>query len=198
MSTVTNTPKKKPNFRGYSWGNTKRYIIDKEKGKAIHKNIGETLIYNTQHRNVPVQLIFCFKNQNGVYRLRAAGYITNQHVENEKLNRVFLKEIIKKYGEHSIPAEIRGKFWYGEDTVVYAREYIGVSVPTNTIIFNTRTDTNLPFITSKNSIKRKFIFGYFEKKFYDQIMNLNDKSLFHGKLSYFEEILLGFRPKRLR
>ena len=65
-----------PDFRQVWWGSTKASVLTKEQGKRIHANTGGSLVYKTRYGNVPILLIYCFRSHNGIYRLRAAGYLT--------------------------------------------------------------------------------------------------------------------------
>lgn len=80
IHTIENSLTASPHFRQVWWGSTKASVLTKEKGMRIKSNTGGALVYKTRYGSIPVSLVYCFGSHNGIYRLRAAGYLTETPV----------------------------------------------------------------------------------------------------------------------
>ena len=190
IPTIENSLTASPHFRQVWWGNTKASVLTKENRLRIKSNTGGSLVYKTRYGSVPISLVYCFGSHNGIYRLRAAGYLTEQPVPISDPDSVFRQNMIETLGE---PTEILadgGIFWKTEESVIYTNSY-------------TATDTNRGFIarSAPESILSRpqrqrtphyhLIAGYIDRKFYDELEE-NDTGLpIHAQLSYYEEIFFG-------
>ena len=160
-----------PHFRQVWWGSTKASVLTKEQGEQIHVNTGGSLVYKTQYGNVPVPvlLVYCFGSHNGIYRLRAAGYLTTIPREIGDPNNVFRQEMLETLGEPTETLEDGGILWHGNETVVY---------------------TNAHRAAERLS-QWHLITGYIDRNFYDEISKSETWDAIPTELSHYEEFFFG-------
>ena len=190
INTLENSLTAPPHFRQVWWGNTKASVLTKEKGKRIKSNTGGALVYKTRYGSVPVSFVYCFGSHNGIYRLRAAGYLTETPVAIPDPNSVFRQTLLDTLGEPTETLEDGGMLWKNEDTVVYTNCYRAA-------------DTNSGFLTRsapgsiisrpqrQRTQRWHIIAGYIDRKFYDELQNKETELPIHAELSYYEEIFFG-------
>ena len=190
INTIENSLTASPHFRQVWWGSTKASVLTKEKGMRIKSNPGGALVYKTRYESIPVSLVYCFGSHNGIYRLRAAGYMTEKPVAISDPNSVFRQNLLDTLGEPTETFEDGGMLWKNEDTVVYTNSYRAA-------------DTNSRFLTrsapgsiiSKPQRQRTpswhIIVGYIDRNFYDELQNKETELPIHAELSYYEEIFFG-------
>ena len=190
INTLENSLTASPHFRQVWWGSTKASVLTKEKGMRIKSNTGGALVYKTRYESIPVSLVYCFGSHNGIYRLRAAGYLTETPVAITDPDSVFRQDLINTLGEPTETLADGGILWKNEDTVVYTNSYRAV-------------DTNSRFLTRsapgsiisrpqrQHTPQWHIIAGYIDRKFYDELENKETELPIHAELSYYEEIFFG-------
>ncbi|MDE0554083.1 MAG: hypothetical protein OXI24_07715 [Candidatus Poribacteria bacterium] len=199
-----------PPFRQVRWGHTKDWVLMKERGKRIHINSRETLIYKIRYNGVPSQLVYCFGVDNGVYRLRAAGYLTviRTHAENPDWNpdgsprgeivnspyrdpdSVFRQELLEKLGEPTKTLADDGTLWIGSERVVYTNSYrVGGS---RALILDGRAiDAILPIPQQREGYQAAaylLIAGYIAPDFYNEILETEIPQDLYTELSEYETL----------
>ncbi len=183
-----------PHFRQVWWGSTKASVLTKEQGKRIHANTGGSLVYKTRYGNTPVLLVYCFRSHNGIYRLRAAGYLTSTPAPTDYPDKVFRQELLEALGE---PTEILvddGMLWHGDETVVYTNTYPALSKDANFIARS--TPGSIVPIPQRQEIQRwHLITGYIDRNFYNEISESETWDAMVSELSYYEEIFFGMFRK---
>ena len=190
ITTIENSLTASPHFRHVWWGSTKASVLTKEQGRRIKSNTGGALVYKTRYGAVPVSLVYCFGSHNGIYRLRAAGYLTETPVTISDPDSVFRQNLLETLGEPTETLSDGGMFWKNEETVVYTNTYRAV-------------DTNSRFLTrsAPESILSRphrqrtpqwhIIAGYIDRNFYDELVNKETELPIHAELSHYEEIFFG-------
>ena len=190
IHTIENSLTATPHFRQVWWGSTKASVLTKEKGMRIKSNTGGALVYKTRYESIPISLVYCFGSHNGIYRLRAAGYLTETPVAVSDPDSVFRHTLIDTLGEPTETLEDGGMVWKNEDTVVYTNTYRATGTNSR---FTTR---NAPgSIISRPQRQRTpswhIITGYINREFYDELQNKETELPIHAELSYYEEIFFG-------
>ena len=171
IHTIENSLTANPHFRQVWWGSTKASVLTKEKGKRIKSNTGGALVYKTRYGSVPVSLVYCFGSHNGIYRLRAAGYLTETPVAISDPNSVFRQTLLDTLGEPTETLEDGGMLWKNEDTVVYTNSYRAVDTDSE-ISYETRTGIYyFETTTAAYTASWHIIAGYIDRKFYDELQN---------------------------
>lgn len=190
IHTIENSLTATPHFRQVWWGSTKASVLTKEKGMRIKSNTGGALVYKTRYGTVPVSLVYCFGSHNGIYRLRAAGYLTETPVAITDPNSVFRQKLLDTLGEPTETLEDGGMLWKNEDTVVYTNSYRAVD--SNSGVLTRRAPGS---IISRPQRQRTpswhIIAGYIDRKFYDELENKETELPLHAELSHYEEIFFG-------
>ena len=104
------------NFRKTRWGYTQERVLLAEQGKRLFLRKGNTLIFNHRLNDVPVKIIYAFKEN----KLRAAGYVTSQPVQRAK---TIVEQSVEELGE---PTQILndGMLWLDDETLVYSNAYV--------------------------------------------------------------------------
>ncbi|MXV85555.1 hypothetical protein F4X88_21820 [Candidatus Poribacteria bacterium] len=190
IHTIENSLTATPHFRQVWWGSTKASVLTKEKGMRIKSNTGGALVYKTRYESIPVSLVYCFGSHNGIYRLRAAGYLTETPVAITDPNSVFRQNLLDTLGDPTETLEDGGMLWKNEDTVVYTNTYRAVGTDRGLIARSTPGS-----IISRPQRQRTpqwhIIAGYIDRKFYDELENKETELPLHAELSYYEEIFFG-------
>ncbi len=187
---IENSLTAQPHFRQVWWDNTKETVMFKEKGKPIHENSGGSLVYKTRYNDVPVLLVYCFSNHAGIYRLRAAGYMTLKSKAIDNPDNVFRNELLKAYGEPTRTWNDSGMLWLGKETVIYTNTYRDTTV--SNINSNRRTTGSILSEPTKQHIPRwHLIAGHIDKEFYEEMDNIEDKYRLYTGLTYYEKIFFG-------
>ena len=190
IHTIENSLTATPHFRQVWWGSTKASVLTKEKGMRIKSNTGGALVYKTRYESIPVSLVYCFGSHNGIYRLRAAGYLTETPVAISNPNSVFRQTLLDTLGEPTETLADGGMVWKNDDTVVYTNSYRAVGTNSR---FITRSAPGS--ILSRPQRQRTpswhIIAGYIDRKFYDELQNKETELPIHAELSYYEEIFFG-------
>ena len=188
INTIENSLTANPHFRQVWWGSTKASVLTKEKGMRIKSNTGGALVYKTRYASIPVSLVYCFGSHNGIYRLRAAGYLTETPVAITDPDSVFRQNLLDTLGEPTETLEDGGMLWKNEDTVVYTNSYRAIDS-------DSRSRSALGSIISRPQRQRTpswyIIAGYIDRKFYDELENKETELPIHAELSYYEEIFFG-------
>ncbi len=190
IPTVENSLTAPPHFRQVWWGNTKETIIFKEKGKPVHENTGGSLVYKTRYNDVPVLLVYCFSNHSGIYRLRAAGYLTLRSKTLDNPDRVFRKELLNTHGEPTKTLEDGGMLWLGQETVVYTNTYRDATA-SNTQLSRRTTGSILTTPKRHDAQRWHLIAGYIDREFYEEIGDIKNKRRLYAELTYYEQIFFG-------
>ena len=190
IHTIENSLTANPHFRQVWWGSTKASVLTKEKGMRIKSNTGGALVYKTRYGSVPVSLVYCFGSHNGIYRLRAAGYLTETPVAISDPNSVFRQTLLDTLGEPTETLEDGGMLWKNEDTVVYTNSYRAVDINSR---FTTRSAPGSIISRPQRQRTQRWhiIAGYIDRKFYDELQNKETELPIHAELSYYEEIFFG-------
>ena len=190
IHTIENSLTATPHFRQVWWGSTKASVLTKEKGMRIKSNTGGALVYKTRYESIPISLVYCFGSHNGIYRLRAAGYLTETPVAVSDPDSVFRQNLIDTLGEPTETLEDGGMVWKNEDTVVYTNTYRATGTNSR---FTTRSAPGS--IISRPQRQRTpswhIITGYIDREFYDELQNKETELPIHAELSYYEEIFFG-------
>lgn len=190
IHTIENSLTATPHFRQVWWGSTKASVLTKEKGMRIKSNTGGALVYKTRYGTVPVSLVYCFGSHNGIYRLRAAGYLTETPVAITDPNSVFRQKLLDTLGKPTETLEDGGMLWKNEDTVVYTNSYR--TVDSNSGVLTRRAPGS---IISRPQRQRTpswhIITGYIDREFYDELENKETELPLHAELSHYEEIFFG-------
>ena len=168
LETSLTTP---PHFRQVWWGSTKASVLTKEQGKRIHANTGGSLVYKTRYGNVPVLLIYCFGSHNGIYRLRAAGYLTATPASIDNPNRVFHHELLERLGEPTETLTDDGLLWLGSETVVYTNAYRAADSDTG-FLARSAPGSIVPIPPRQQPARWHLIAGYIDRNFYDEISKI--------------------------
>ena len=190
VNTIENSLTVTPHFRQVWWGSTKASVLTKEKGMRIKSNTGGALVYKTRYGSIPISLVYCFGSHNGIYRLRAAGYLTEAPVAIADPSSVFRQNLLDTLGEPTETLEDGGMLWKNEDTVVYTNSYRAVD--SNSRVLTRRAPGS---IISRPQRQRTpswhIIAGYIDRKFYDELENKETELPIHAELSNYEEIFFG-------
>ena len=188
IHTIENSLTATPHFRQVWWGSTKASVLTKEKGMRIKSNTGGALVYKTRYESIPISLVYCFGSHNGIYRLRAAGYLTETPVAIPDPDSVFRQNLLDTLGEPTETLEDGGMLWKNEETVVYTNSYRAVDS-------DSRLRSAPGSIISRPQRQRTprwhIIAGYIDRKFYDELENKEIELPIHAELSYYEEIFFG-------
>ena len=190
INTIENSLTANPHFRQVWWGSTKASVLTKEKGNRIKSNTGGSLVYKTRYGNVPISLVYCFGSHNGIYRLRAAGYLTETPIAITDPDSVFRQDLLDTFGEPTEILEDGGIFWKNEDTVVYTNSYRAVDSDRGFIARST-SGSILSRPQRQRTPQWHIIAGYIDRKFYDELQNKETELPIHAELSYYEEIFFG-------
>ena len=183
-----------PHFRQVWWGNTKASVLTKEQGKRIHTNSGGSLVYKTRHRNTPILLVYCFRSHNGIYRLRAAGYMTATPASTDNPDSVFRQDLLETLGNPTETLEDGGMLWLGDETVTYTNSYRAVS--DNTHFFMRSAPGSIVPIPQRQPLQGwHLIAGYIDRDFYDEILDVETWDAIRSELSHYEEIFFGMFRK---
>lgn len=169
-------------------------MLTKEQGKRIHANTGGSLVYKTRYGNVPVLLIYCFGSHNGIYRLRAAGYLTATPASIDDPNRVFRHELLERLGEPTKTLTDDGMLWLGSETVVYTNAYRAADSDTG-FLARSAPGSIVPIPQRQQPARWHLIAGYIDRNFYDEISKIESWNALHEELSHYEEIFFGMFRK---
>ena len=183
-----------PHFRQVWWGNTKASVLTKEQGKRIHTNAGGSLVYKTRYGNTPILLVYCFRSQNGIYRLRAAGYMTATPAATDNPDSVFRQELLETLGDPTETLADGGMMWLGDETVVYTNAY-RAGGGRNGFFTRSRPGSIIPIPRRGHVQGWHLITGYIDRNFYNDILNAETWNAIHSDLSYYEEIFFGMFRK---
>ena len=175
INTLENSLTAPPHFRQVWWGNTKASVLTKEKGKRIKSNTGGALVYKTRYESIPVSLVYCFGSHNGIYRLRAAGYLTETPVAIPDPNSVFRQNLLDTLGE---------------PTVVYTNSYRAVDTDSR-FLARSAPGSIISRPQRQRTPQWHIIAGYIDRNFYDELVNKETELPIHAELSYYEEIFFG-------
>ncbi len=195
LNTVENSLTAEPHFRQVWWGSTKASVLTKERGKRIYVNTGGALVYKTRYESVPMLLVYCFGSHNGIYRLRAAGYLTAHPVIMENPDKVFSQNLLDTLGEPAKTLPDGGLLWEDAETVIYTNSYNETDV-------RDIYEVSIPeAIIQPSRMKRlpgwHLIMGYIDRRFYEELQAAETWEFVLGELSYYEEIFFGmFRSLR--
>ena len=190
IHTIENSLTAIPHFRQVWWGSTKASVLTKEKGMRIKSNTGGALVYKTRYGSIPVSLVYCFGSHNGIYRLRAAGYLTETPVAIPDPNSVFRQNLLDTLGEPTGTLEDGGMLWKDEDTVVYTNSYRAVD--TNSRVLTRRSPGSIISRPQRQCTPSwHIIAGYIDRQFYDELQNKDTELPLHAELSHYEEIFFG-------
>lgn len=209
VSLLETSERTSPPFREVRWGHTKDWVLTKERGKRIHINSRETLIYKIRYNDVPSQLVYCFGFDNGVYRLRAAGYLTAipTHAENPDWNpegypraeivnspyrdpdSVFRQELLEKLGEPTKTLADEGMLWIGNERVVYTNGY-RVGGSSALILDEGAIDAILPIPQREGYQAAAYLLiaGYIAPDFYNEILETGIPQDLYTELSEYEAL----------
>ena len=190
INTIENSLTASPHFRQVWWGSTKASVLTKEKGKRIKSNTGGALVYKTRYGSVPVSLVYCFGSHNGIYRLRAAGYLTETPVAIPDPNSVFRQTLLDTLGEPTETLEDGGMLWKNEETVVYTNSYRAVDTDRG-LIARSAPGSIISRPQRQRTPSWHIIAGYIDRKFYDELQNKETELPIHAELSHYEEIFFG-------
>ena len=183
-----------PHFRQVWWGNTKASVLTKERGKRIHKNTGGSLVYKIRYGNTPLLLVYCFRSHNGIYRLRAAGYLTATPTPTDHPDNVFRKELLETLGNPTETLEDGGMLWHSDETVVYTNTYRAGAA--NAGFLSRSLPGSIVPIPQRQQLERwHLITGYIDRNFYDEILKAETWDAIHTELSHYEEIFFGMFQK---
>ncbi len=190
INTLENSLTAPPHFRKVWWGSTKASVLTKEKGKRIHVNTGGSLVYKTRYGSVPTLLVYCFGSHNGIYRLRAAGYLTAQPAVIADPDSVFRRNFLEELGEPSETFADGGMVWKDAETVIYTNSYEVASTNSN---FLARSSPGLiiPIPRRQRQVGWYLIAGYIDRRFYDGLQEFKTEEALQAELSYYEEIFFG-------
>ena len=182
-----------PHFRQVWWGNTKASVLTKEQGKRIHTNNGGSLVYKTRHGNTPILLVYCFRSHNGIYRLRAAGYMTATPASTDNPNSVFRHDLLETLGDPTETLTDGGMLWVGDETVVYTNTYRAMG---NNGFFTRSAPGSIVSIPQRQRLQGwHLIAGYIDRNFYDEISKTQTWDALYRELSHYEEIFFGMFRK---
>ena len=190
IHTIENSLTATPHFRQVWWGNTKASVLTKEKGKRIKSNTGGALVYKTRYESIPVSLVYCFGSHNGIYRLRAAGYLTETPVAIPDPNSVFRQNLLDTLGEPTETLEDGGMLWKNEDTVVYTNSYRAVDTDSR-FLARGAPGSIISRPQRQRTPQWHIIAGYIDRNFYDELVNKETELPIHAELSYYEKIFFG-------
>ena len=183
-----------PHFRQVWWGNTKASVLTKESGKRIHENSGASLVYKIRYGNVPMLLVYCFRSHNGIYRLRAAGYMTSTPAPMDNPDRVFRRQLLNTLGEPAEVLEDGGMIWHGDETVVYTNAYRADQSSTGYV--RRSAPGSIISMPQRQQLQGwHLITGYIDRNFYNEILNADTWESIHGELTHYEEIFFGMFRK---
>ena len=177
-------------FRKVRWGSTKASVVLAERGKQVHFERGNTLVFKHRHNDVPVLLIYCFHEN---HRLRAAGYLTENPVTLKDSDQLFRGELLETLGEPTETFKDGGMVWQSDETVTYTNTYLaGTSDITS--FRNVFSHGN----TTANRIKTwRGVCAYIDMNFYRELKAEGPSLSTLGELSYYEETMFGlFRETR--
>ena len=189
VNTIENSLTASPHFRQVWWGNTKASVLTKEKGMRIKSNTGGALVYKTRYESIPVSLVYCFGSHNGIYRLRAAGYLTETPVAIHDPDSVFRQNLLDTLGEPTETLADGGILWKSEDTVVYTNSYRAVEMGSG--LTRSAPGSIISRPQPQRTPRWHIINGYIDRKFYDELQNKETELPIHAELSYYEEIFFG-------
>ena len=190
INTIENSLTASPHFRQVWWGSTKASVLTKEKGKRIKSNTGGALVYKTRYESIPVSLVYCFGSHNGIYRLRAAGYLTETPVAIPDPNSVFRQNLLDTLGEPTETLADGGILWKNEETVVYTNSYRAVETDRG-FLARSAPGSILSRPQRQRTPRWHIIAGYIDRKFYDELQNKETELPIHAELSSYEEIFFG-------
>ena len=190
INTIENSLTASPDFRQVWWGSTKASVLTKEKGNRIKSNTGGSLVYKTRYGNVPVSLVYCFGSHNGIYRLRAAGYLTETPIAITDPDSVFRKNLLDSLGEPTETLTDGGVFWKNDETVIYTNSYKAVDTDSG-ILTRSAPRSIISRPQRQHTPRWHIIAGYIDRNFYDELQNKETELPIHAELSYYEEIFFG-------
>lgn len=183
-----------PHFRQVWWGNTKASVLTKEQGKRIHTNTGGSLVYKTRYGNTPILLVYCFRSHNGIYRLRAAGYMTATPASTDKPDSVFRQGLLEALGNPTETLEDGGMLWLGDETIVYTNAYRAVQSSSG-YVRRSAPGSIVPIPRRQQLQGWHLITGYIDRNFYNEILNAETWDAIHSELTHYEEIFFGMFRK---
>ena len=185
-------------FRKVRWGSTKASVLLAERGKRVHFERGNTLVFKHRHNDVPVLLIYCFHEN---HRVRAAGYLTANPATLKDPARLFRQELLEGLGEPTQTFRDGGMLWKSEETLTYTNTYLagtpGVNFPRIGAGFGSGSVLSPRGASTDRPKNWHAVCAYIDMKFYDELNaeGLSVSTL--GELSYYEEIMFGlFRKTR--
>ena len=190
IHTIENSLTASPHFRQVWWGSTKASVLTKEKGKRIKSNTGGSLVYKTRYGSVPVSLVYCFGSHNGIYRLRAAGYLTETPVAITDPDNVFRQDLLDTLGEPTETLADGGIFWKNDETVIYTNSYRAAD--TNSRFLARSTPGSIISRPQRQRTPQYYLIaGFIDRSFYDELEKKDTGLPIHAELSYYEEIFFG-------
>ncbi|MDE0466052.1 MAG: hypothetical protein OYL97_03280 [Candidatus Poribacteria bacterium] len=176
-----------PQFRKVQWRNTKDWVRMQERDERIHADIRNALVYNIRYNGIPMRLIYGFRIDKGVHRLRTAGYLTPSGASVDNPEKVFRQDLFEKFGEPTQTLGSGGMLWIGSQTVIYTNiYYLAGGRPVS--LEGTKFDS-IPLIPRDGHTARTYylIVGYMERGFYDEILEtLNKESLEDAEFSTYK------------
>ena len=181
-------------FREVRWGTSKASVLLAEQGKRIHFDNGDTLVFKHRHNDVPVLLVYCFRES----QLRTAGYLTANPATLQDPTRLFQQALLKALGEPTITFKNGGILWKSDETLTYTNTYpAGNSdihdiedIRMRTILEGSRI--SLPVDIKANKFENWHgICAYIDANFYDELNAEGVSSSTFGEPSYYEEIMFG-------
>lgn len=177
-----------PHFRQVRWGQTKDWIRMNERDKRPHSDALNALIYNIRHSGIPMQLVYGFGEDKGVYRLRSAGYLTPSGASVDDPDKVFRQGLLEKLGEPIKTLRNGGMLWVGHETVVYTNTY-RLGGGNRVSLDGTPFDSKLPIPKHGHTAAAHYlIVGYMERGFYDELLEtLNKETLEEKEFSAYKK-----------
>ena len=173
-------------FRKARWGYTQEMVLTSEQGKRLHLKKGNTLVYNHRINDVPVKIVYTFKEN----RLRAAGYITDQPVIGaDKI----IERSVQELGE---PTKVLddGMLWLDDESLVYSNAYVSRVADRGAEYTFSSGVLNLERRETPGIQKRwDGVWAYIDQDFYRE-MNEVDVPL--DEMSFYEKLLFGVLKRR--
>lgn len=175
-------------FRNTRWGYTQAMVLAAEQGKRLHMRKGNTLIYNHRINDIPVKIVYTFKEK----RLRAAGYITDQPVKGaDKI----IERSVTELGE---PTQILndGMLWLNPETLIYSNAYVSrVSGGSSQYKFSGGILSHVLDPRETPGLVKRWdgVWAYIDQNFYKEMHEV-DVPL--DELSFYEKLLFGVLKRR--
>ena len=183
-------------FREVRWGSSKASVMLSEQGKRIHFDKGDTLVFKHRHKDVPLLLVYCFREN----RLRAAGYLTANPATLINPDRLFRQALLETLGDPTETLAEGGMLWTDENTLIYTNMYpvsdsnlhladfsaqIGINAPRR------RISSSLVMVNPRPTQTWHGVCAYIDMDFYNMINAEEQYPFALAELSYYEEILFG-------